>query len=166
MGLLVELRKDLLANRGNTKGVFICVWFRFAHAFATGGLLLRIIGIPLVAGYKLVINWLLGVDLDCHTSIGPGLTVYHGQGLIVNRSAVIGCGVVLRHTTTIGHQREGGGSPKIGDGVQIGAHAVILGDIVVGNDAVIGAGAIVIKDVPPRAVVAGNPARVIRDANV
>ena len=118
MGLLVELREDLLANRGNTKVSFICVWFRLAHAFATGGLLLRILGIPVVAGYKLVINWLLGVDLDCHTRVGPGLTVYHGQGLVVNRSAVIGRGVVLRHATTIGHWREGGGSPKIGDGAR------------------------------------------------
>lgn len=165
MGLLVELREDLLANRGNTKGAFICVWFRLAHALVSGGVLPRILGLPVVAGYKLAINWLLGVDLDCHAKVGGGLAVYHGQGLVVNRRAVIGRGVVLRHTTTIGHRREGGGSPRIGNGVQIGAHVVILGDITIGDGAVIGAGAVVIRDVPPRAVVAGNPARLIGGAD-
>lgn len=52
--------------------------------------------------------------------------------------------------------------PIIGDYVVIGAHAIIIGPIMVGDHAVIGAGAVVIKDVPPYAVVAGNPAKIIK----
>jgi acetyltransferase-like isoleucine patch superfamily enzyme len=51
---------------------------------------------------------------------------------------------------------------KIGDDVWVGLRAIVLGGIHVGNGAVVGAGAIVTKDVPPYAIVAGNPARIIR----
>ena len=51
--------------------------------------------------------------------------------------------------------------PVLGDGVDVGANSVIIGAIKIGDRAVIGAGAVVVKDVPPGAVVAGNPARVI-----
>ena len=51
-----------------------------------------------------------------------------------------------------------------GEGVDVGANAVIIGAVRIGDRAVIGAGSVVVKDVPPGAVVAGNPARVIRQA--
>ena len=51
---------------------------------------------------------------------------------------------------------------RVGPRASIGTGAVILGGLTIGEGAVIGAGAVVTKDVPPRAVVAGNPARLIR----
>lgn len=51
----------------------------------------------------------------------------------------------------------------IGDDIWIGARCIILGGVTVGNGAVIGAGSVVTKDVQPYAVVAGNPAKMIRD---
>ena len=50
----------------------------------------------------------------------------------------------------------------IEDGVFIGVHAIILPGVTIGEGAMVGAGAVVTKDVPPRTMVAGNPARVIR----
>src|SRR5262249_8324921 len=72
----------------------------------------------------------------------------------------------LCHGVTIGHRGGGqdpsrAGSPVIGDRVYIGPGSAIIGPLTVGEDAVIGLGAIVIRSVPPRAVVAGNPARVL-----
>jgi putative colanic acid biosynthesis acetyltransferase WcaB len=55
-----------------------------------------------------------------------------------------------------------GPSPVIMNNVDVGSNAVIIGDIVIGDGAIIGAGAVVTKSVPARAVVAGNPARIIR----
>lgn len=57
-------------------------------------------------------------------------------------------------------------APVIEDHVVIGAKAVILGDIRIGHYAVIGAATVVIKDVPPYAVVVGNPAKIIRHLNL
>lgn len=56
----------------------------------------------------------------------------------------------------------GKGATKIGNDVWIGMDALILPGVTVGDGAVIGAGAVVAKDVPPYAVVAGNPGRVLR----
>ena len=53
--------------------------------------------------------------------------------------------------------------PIIRKGAKIGANTTILPGVVIGEDALVGAGSVVVKDVPPRAVVAGNPARIIRN---
>ena len=57
---------------------------------------------------------------------------------------------------------KGGGRPVIGNNVSIGCHACIVGDVHIGNNVTIGAGSVVVKDVPDNCVVAGNPARVIK----
>jgi serine O-acetyltransferase len=69
------------------------------------------------------------------------------------------------HHTTIGAKGVGDdlGVPTIGDHVYVGANAVVIGTIHVGDGAVIGAGSVVLRDVPPGSVVAGNPARIIRE---
>lgn len=104
---------------------------------------------------------ILGVELRPATKVAPGLSVYHRFGLVSNNSAVIGRHVQLRHGVTIGHKVPGEPSPVICDDVEVGAGAIIVGDIIVGRGAKIAAGAVVVKDVPPGAVVAGNPAKII-----
>lgn len=116
--------------------------------------------------YQISVEWILGIELPWDTQVGPGLQLQHGRGLVVNFQTVIGDDCVLRNTTTIGNKKLRDGTysqaPRIGNRVDIGAHAVIIGAVTIGDDAVIGAGAVVVKDVPARAVVAGNPAKVIR----
>lgn len=77
----------------------------------------------------------------------------------MHADAILGRGVLLRHGVTIGATERG--VPVIKDDVDIGASAIILGDVVIGEGAVVGAGAVVVCDVPPMAVVVGNPARVV-----
>ncbi|MDB5063405.1 MAG: serine acetyltransferase, partial [Mucilaginibacter sp.] len=95
------------------------------------------------------------------------LIFYHGQGLVVNFKTIIGENCVLRNGVTIGHKKLADGSlsnaPRIGNNVDIGANACIIGDITIGDNVIIGAGAVVIKDIPANSIAVGNPAKVLEN---
>lgn len=120
------------------------------------------LGLPLLGLYVLLVHWIMGIELDYKSDIGSGLVLHHGMKLVVHQKVKIGEGCVLRQFVTIGERTSGGPVPILGNRVEVGANAVILGGIRVGDDSTVGAGAVVLDDVPPHAVVAGNPARVIR----
>ncbi len=94
--------------------------------------------------------------------IGEGTTFgYGGIGLVIHKESVIGRDVKIGQNVTLGSRAGGAGLPVIGDGVFIGPNSVCLGGVV-GDGAVIGAGSVVLHPVEPGAVVAGNPARLLR----
>ena len=100
-----------------------------------------------------------GIELHCETRVGRRLLIEHFGGIIVSGDAVIGDDVVIRQGVTIGLRTTGRrGAPVIGDRVDIGAGAKLLGHIRIGNDAVIGANAVVLCDVPDGALAVGIPA--------
>lgn len=146
---------------GNTKGRFFLLCYKTSNFF-TRNSLLKLIGFPVRMAYRLFVQWILGIDIPDTTKIGRNFNVYHGQGLIINSSAVIGDNVTIRHNTTIGNAKENGGCPIIGNNVNIGANSVIIGEITIGDNAVIAAGSVVVKDVPSGVLVAGNPAKIIK----
>ncbi len=121
------------------------------------------------AFYQIFVEWILSVELPWDTQVGRHLKLQHGYALVVNHGTVIGNNCVLRQSTTIGNKKLADGSysecPKIGNYVDIGANVVIIGPVKIGDHAVIGAGSVVVKDVPTGAVVAGNPAKVIRNGH-
>ncbi|MBZ4416379.1 serine O-acetyltransferase [Myxococcus sp. RHSTA-1-4] len=95
--------------------------------------------------------------------IGEGTQLgYGGIGVVIHKAAKIGNHCLISQQVTIGGRSGLEGAPVIGDYVRIGAGAKILGNIRIGDFAVIGANAVVLKDVAPGTVVAGVPARVIR----
>ena len=124
--------------------------------------MLYLLGSPVWLLYRFVFRWLLGIDVPERVTIGSGCVVCHGIGLIINPNVVIGNNVKLHHNTTIGSAVTGGKSPRIGNNVTIGANSVVIGDIKIGDGAIIGAGSVVIKDIPQNAIVAGNPAKIIK----
>ncbi|WP_426585157.1 serine O-acetyltransferase [Mucilaginibacter sp. R-33] len=156
--------KEIKLLNGNSKGIFFLLFFR-TSAFFTRNLPLKIVGLPVRLLYRIIIQWIMGIDVFDFTKIGSGFNVYHGQGLVINGAVIIGDNVIARHNTTIGNAKVNGGSPVIGNNVQIGANAVIIGEITVGDHAIVAAGSVVVKDVPAFAVVAGNPAKVIKYLN-
>lgn len=96
--------------------------------------------------------------IDVYTKIGGGLKLAHPYATIINAKEV-GNNVYINHLVTIGEKE--GKKPSIGNNVQIHAHAIIIGNIEIGDNAIIGAGSVVVKDVPKNAIVAGNPAKII-----
>jgi len=88
---------------------------------------------------------------------------YGGLGCVIHSDAILGDDVHLGTNVTIGGNARQRGVPRIGNGVYIGGGGQILGPITLGDGCLSGANAVVIKDVPPRCVVAGNPAKIIRD---
>jgi serine O-acetyltransferase len=105
------------------------------------------------------------IQIPASASIGPGLLIVHTGYVVLSATTVMGRNCTLAQGVTIGHagggSRTAGGSPVIGDRVYVGPGAALIGPITVGNDALIGVGAVVTHNVPPRGVVAGNPARLI-----
>jgi putative colanic acid biosynthesis acetyltransferase WcaB len=154
--------QDWRANTGNWKSRSALVLYRSAQAVRRSRPPVRWLGTPLVALYVLCVEWGLGIELNLKSRIGPGLRLYHGTGLVVHEKAVLGSNCSLRHCTTIGMKDGPDDVPTIGDYVDIGSNAVLLGAITIGDRATIGAGAVVIHDVPPGDVVVGNPARSIK----
>lgn len=109
------------------------------------------------------------MDIPLRTAIGPGFKISHGWGIVITQHARIGRNVTLFHGVTIGQAdriaRDGSRTtsyPVLEDNVWVGPGAAILGGVVIGNGSRILAGAVVTVDVPPRSMVAGNPAAVIR----
>ncbi len=147
--------------RGNFKGLFFIICYRIAHFF-TFNKVLYIIGSPIWLLYRFIFRWILGIDIPERVTLGKGCQVCHGVGLIVHPRTIIGNNVKLHQNTTIGSSFSGGQPPRIGNDVVIGANSVVLGDIIIGDSAIIGAGSVVVKDVPPNAIVGGNPAKIIK----
>ena len=104
-----------------------------------------------------------GFDISPTTRIGPGLYIGHFGGVVVSPHAILGANVNIAHGVTIGAASRGPrtGAPTLEDRVWVGANAVLVGNIVIGHDALIAPGAYVNFDVPPMAVVLGNPGKVV-----
>ncbi len=120
---------------------------------------------PFSFAYKLLkffSEMLLGIELPCEAVIGSRLVIEHIGGIVVSGDAVLGDDCVLRNGVTIGLRNRGRrGSPRIGNRVDIGAGAKLLGNIVIGDDVAIGANAVVLCDVPSNSIAVGVPARVM-----
>lgn len=103
-----------------------------------------------------------GVEIHPAARIGRRLFIDHGMGVVIGETAEVGDDVVLFHGSTLGGKsmRHGKRHPTLGDGVVVGAGAKVLGPVWVGDGAQIGANAVVVHDVPARAIAVGVPARI------
>jgi serine O-acetyltransferase len=109
--------------------------------------------------YSLV-RLMTGVDIPRSVEIGPGILIHHFGTVIVHPRARIGSRFTMRHGVTIGAKR-GDDVPVIGDDVEVGAFAQILGAVHVGDGSTIGAMTLVLRDVPAGATVVGVPGRLL-----
>ena len=108
-----------------------------------------------------IARFFTGIEIHPGATIGKGLCIDHGMGVVIGETAEIGDDVLIYHGVTLGGtgKDKGNRHPTIGNGVVIGAGAKVLGPIKVGNNAKIGANAVVVKDVPEGATAVGIPAK-------
>lgn len=104
-----------------------------------------------------------GIQISYRTNIGEGFYIGHYGTMVVNSNSIIGKNVNISPGVNIGQANRGKykGVPQVGDNVYIGPGAKLIGAIKIGNNVCIGANAVVTKDVPDNACVAGVPAEII-----
>lgn len=163
LGLLALVAEDYRTHgrRLLEPGFVAVAVHRFGNARM--GIRSRLLRAPLSLAYRVLytaVCWLWGIDLDYTVRVGRRVRLWHHGGMVLGARA-IGDDVHVRHNTTFGvlNRRELDGKPIIGDRVDIGVGACILGAITVGDDCVIGPNSVVLRDVPSRSVVMGVPAR-------
>jgi len=108
---------------------------------------------------KKLIEMICGVSLPPTAQIGPGFFVGHFGAIVLHPECRLGENVAVYQGVTIGVRGDAKKAPRIGNNVNIGAGAKILGDVTVGDNVDIGANAVVLTDVPSDSIAVGIPAK-------
>jgi len=144
------------------QGLWVMAVYRFGRWRYT--IRPRLLRLPFSFLYRLLFAWvqiLTGIELPCEVSLGRRVRIDHFGDIIISGDAVFGDDVVIRNGVTVGLRRTGiRGAPVIGNRVDIGTGAKILGNITIGDDVAIGANAVVLADVPPNSIAVGVPAQI------
>ena len=108
-----------------------------------------------------------GIEIHPGATIGKGLFIDHGAGVIIGETAIIGDNVTLYQGVTLGGtgKEKGKRHPTLEDNVMVSAGAKILGSFTIGENSKIGAGSVVLKPVPPNCTVVGVPGRIVKRDN-
>lgn len=175
MGFLRRIREDIDTVRRNdpaarnTLEILLCypglhaVWL---HGVANWLYRRRFFTVARIVSH--VNRWFTGVEIHPGATLGRGIFIDHGMGIVVGETAEIGdnCllykGVVLGGTTLSKGKRH----PTLGRNVVVGSNACLLGGITVGDHVRVGSNSVVIRDVPPGSTVVGVPARVVERKEV
>ena len=113
-------------------------------------------------------RFLTGIEIHPKADIGTNFFIDHGMGVVIGETSEIGDNVTIYHAVTLGgispsiesdKQRDIKRHPTLKNNVVVGSGAQLLGAIIVGENAKIGANAVVVKNVPPNAVMVGIPAK-------
>lgn len=107
-----------------------------------------------------------GIEIHPGATIGKGLFIDHGTGVVIGQTAIIGDNVIMFHGVTLGgtgNEKTKKRHPTIGNNVFIGSGAKVLGNINIGNNVKIGANAVVLKDVEEGRTIVGVPGYVVKE---
>lgn len=134
------------------------IHYRFAHALYRKGLRF----LPRIVSQRARRKY--GIEIHPAATIGKGMFIDHGVGVVIGETAEIGKDCTLYQGVTLGGTGKDTGKrhPTLGDCVMVSAGAKVLGPVTVGDHSKIGAGSVVLKDVPAYATVVGVPGRVVR----
>ncbi len=121
--------------------------------------------------HKFIARWIsqsarrrTGIEIHPGATIGKGLFIDHGMGVVIGETTEIGDNCTLYQCVTLGGtgKEHGKRHPTLGNNVMVGSGAKILGPFTVGDNARVAAGAVVLDEVPPNSTAVGVPARIVR----
>lgn len=139
-------------------GVQAVMWHRAAHFFYKHGI-------------KFIARWIsqctrfwTGIEIHPGATIGKGLFIDHGMGVVIGETAIIGDNCTIYQGVTLGGtgKEKGKRHPTLGNNVMVGSGAKVLGPFTVGDNSKIAAGAVVLSEVPANSTCVGVPARVVK----
>lgn len=169
MNIFPNFRADIKRYKnGNGKlilsepSLYVIALYRCGHSirnirFSPIRIFFTVLHLPFYIFFSII----TGIHIPRGCRIGPGLRIYHYGGIVLNPDTVIGSHCTLRHGVTVGNRKNDHDVPVIGNNVDIGAGAKLLGAISIGNNVHIGANTVVLKDVPDNSVAVGVSARII-----
>ncbi len=143
-------------------GLQALLMHRIAHA-------LFILGIPLLPRLiSHLARFLTGIEIHPGATIGKGIFIDHGMGVVIGETAIIGDYCLIYQGVTLGGtgKETGKRHPTLGENVVVGAGSKVLGNLLIGNNVRIGAGSVVLRDVPSDCTVVGIPGRIIYRSGV
>ncbi|HEX3177940.1 MAG TPA: serine O-acetyltransferase [Methylomirabilota bacterium] len=137
-------------------GVHALAFHRLAHRLWHAGFT------TLARAVSHVARFATGIEIHPAARLGHGLFIDHGMGVVIGETAEVGDNVTLLQGVTLGGTslRREKRHPTLGNNVVVGAGAKIIGGFRIGDNSRIGAGSVVVREVPPNAVVVGVPGRV------
>ncbi len=108
-----------------------------------------------------------GIEIHPGATIGEGLFIDHGSGVIIGETTIIGNNVTLYQGVTLGGtgKEQGKRHPTLEDNVMVSAGAKVIGSFIIGENSKIGAGSVVLEEVPPNCTVVGVPGRIVKMDN-
>lgn len=139
-------------------GIHAVLWHRPAHFFYK-------IHLKFIARLiSQVTRFFTGIEIHPGATIGRGLLIDHGMGVVIGETAVIGDDCTIYQGVTLGGtgKETGKRHPTLGNNVMVGSGAKVLGPFTVGDNSKIAAGAVVLTEVPPDSTCVGVPARIVK----
>lgn len=139
-------------------GIQAVMWHRLAHFFYKHN-------------RKFIARWIsqctrfwTGIEIHPGATIGRGLFIDHGMGVVIGETAIIGDNCTIYQGVTLGGtgKEKGKRHPTLGNNVMVGSGAKVLGPFTVGDNSKIAAGAVVLSEVPPNSTCVGVPARIVK----
>lgn len=164
MAMFENIRADFEAHGRNigAQGFWVMIVYRFGRwrYGVRPALLRKLCSFVYKLLYK-IIQILTGIELPCEAIVGRNFVIDHFGGIIVSGYARFGDNCRIRNGVVVGLRRvDDPVAPIIGNNVDIGSGAKLLGPITIGDNSLIGANAVVLIDVPPNSIAVGVPATV------
>jgi len=158
------LLEDLRANSWSLRPCCMVIAYRIAHfcsVWRKKSVINNVWAAPVLLMYRFITECLFGYEIQAAATIGRRFTIHHGYAVVINKFVVAGDDFTIRHGVTIGNRGpQSLACPVIGNGVELGANVVMIGEIRIGNNVTVGAGSVVLDSVPDNALVVGEKARV------
>ena len=139
-------------------GLHAIIAYRISHVFY----LAKIPFLPRLISQ--LAKFFTGIEIHPGATIGKGLFIDHGMGVVIGETTIIGDNVTLFQGVTLGGtgKEKGKRHPTLGSNIVVGTGAKVLGNINIGDGVMVGANAVVVKDVPADSTVVGVPGRIVK----